>query len=34
MIALGLDPGAMPDRKPPSDDGDDQQAPKRAKALA
>jgi lambda family phage portal protein len=33
MMALGLDPDAMPDRKPPSDDADDQPA-NRVKALA
>lgn len=33
MLALGLDPDAMPDRRSvPTDDGDDQPKPKRAKA--
>ena len=35
MMALGPDPDAVPDRRSaPSDDGDDQPAPKRAKALS
>ena len=34
MMALGLDPDALPDRKPPSDDGDDPTPTRRAKAFA
>jgi capsid protein len=34
MMALGLDPDAMPGRKPPSEDGDDALPARRAKAFA